>query len=153
MSASREDAVPAVRGLVYVLGEASGVVDENSRREADPRVLLAAERTLLAWIRTGISLMGFGFVVARFGVFLRELTGLAGHGGEKPVVGGASIGVLVVAAGVLVNLWASLRYRQLFQRLARGDTNVEMRGPVIVGVATGIGGLLLLMVLLRAIAG
>ena len=39
----------------------------------DPRVYLAAERTFLAWIRTGLSLMGFGFVVARFGLFLREM--------------------------------------------------------------------------------
>jgi putative membrane protein len=34
---------------------------------------LAAERTLLAWLRTGLALMGFGFVVARFGLFLQEL--------------------------------------------------------------------------------
>jgi uncharacterized membrane protein YidH (DUF202 family) len=36
-----------------------------------PRVYLAVERTLLAWIRTGLDMMGFGFVVARFGLFLR----------------------------------------------------------------------------------
>ena len=34
---------------------------------------LAAERTFLAWIRTGLALMGFGFVVARFGLFLQQL--------------------------------------------------------------------------------
>ena len=39
----------------------------------DPRVRFAAERTFLAWIRTGLAMMGFGFVVARFGMFLREL--------------------------------------------------------------------------------
>ena len=40
----------------------------------DPRVRFAAERTLIAWIRTGLSMMGFGFVVARFALFLKELT-------------------------------------------------------------------------------
>ena len=39
----------------------------------DPRVVFAAERTFLAWVRTGLALTGFGFVVARFGLFLREL--------------------------------------------------------------------------------
>jgi len=34
---------------------------------------LAAERTFLAWVRTALTLMAFGFVVARFGLFLREL--------------------------------------------------------------------------------
>jgi putative membrane protein len=37
---------------------------------SDPRVFFAAERTLLAWIRTGLTVVGFGFVVARFGLFL-----------------------------------------------------------------------------------
>ncbi len=37
---------------------------------------LAAERTLLAWVRTGLALMGFGFVVARFGLFLQQLAAI-----------------------------------------------------------------------------
>ena len=38
--------------------------------ESDPRVYFAAERTQLAWLRTGIAVIGLGFLVARFGVFL-----------------------------------------------------------------------------------
>lgn len=54
-----------------------------------PRVRLAGERTLLAWIRTGLALMGFGFVVARFGMFLRELA--VSGGNVAPATTGLSL--------------------------------------------------------------
>jgi putative membrane protein len=41
----------------------------------DPRVFFASERTLLAWVRTGIAIVGLGFVVSRFGLFLRVFAG------------------------------------------------------------------------------
>ncbi|WP_144977646.1 YidH family protein [Bremerella volcania] len=40
---------------------------------SDPRVFFAAERTMLAWLRTGLAVIGVGFLVARFGLFLRML--------------------------------------------------------------------------------
>ena len=39
----------------------------------DPRVLFSAERTLLAWTRTSLTLMGFGFLIERFGLFLHMM--------------------------------------------------------------------------------
>jgi DMSO/TMAO reductase YedYZ molybdopterin-dependent catalytic subunit len=45
----------------------------NAKPAADPRDYLAEERTLLSWVRSGIALVGFGFVVARFGIFLEQL--------------------------------------------------------------------------------
>ena len=45
----------------------------DMRQRAALSDYLAAERTFLAWIRTGLALMGFGFVVTCFGLFLQEL--------------------------------------------------------------------------------
>jgi len=45
----------------------------KAKPAADLRDYLAEERTFLGWVRTGIALMGFGFVVARFGIFLEQL--------------------------------------------------------------------------------
>ena len=50
---------------------------DRSKPKAALSDYLAAERTLLAWIRTGLALMGFGFVVARFGLFLQQLQAVA----------------------------------------------------------------------------
>ncbi len=56
------------------------------RRSTDLRDALAAERTFLAWIRTGLALMGFGFVVARFGLFVQQLQS-AQHAPAAPCTG------------------------------------------------------------------
>lgn len=86
----------------------------------DPRVRFAAERTLLAWIRTGLSMMGFGFVVARFGVFLREMAGVAPNTQQPPSYS-LWIGAGLVALGVAVNVFAALGHLQFLKRLNAGE--------------------------------
>src|SRR5215470_7146512 len=81
---------------------------------------LAAERTFLAWIRTGLALMGFGFVVARFGLFLKQLE-LIEHAAAKPSFGlSLWFGTALIGVGVLVNLFSSWHYYRLIQELNRG---------------------------------
>ena len=77
--------------------------------EQDPRVYFAAERTLLAWIRTGVALMAFGFAIARFGLFLRQMqaarTATTAHG----IWGSPLTGVVLIALGILVNVSAEIK--------------------------------------------
>ena len=72
----------------------------------DPRVYFAAERTLLAWIRTGIAAIGLGFVVAKFGLFLRYIAPPEAVSGYKPSIS-LLIGLAMVVLGVLTCLGAA----------------------------------------------
>lgn len=84
---------------------------------------LAAERTVLAWVRTGLAMMGFGFVVARFGLFLQRLQVL--EGGAPQHSNGFSLwfGTALILVGVAVNLTAGWRHMKLVQQLDRGETS------------------------------
>jgi len=88
----------------------------------DPRVRFAAERTLLAWMRTGLALMGFGFVVARFGLFLREIAA-AGHMifHQRSTGWSLWIGTALIGLGVAVSLLASWEYFRFGERAKRGQ--------------------------------
>src|SRR5579862_207868 len=88
----------------------------DASAEAGPRATLsdylAAERTLLAWIRTGLALMGFGFVVARFGLFLQQLQIAQQASSAQPYGLSLWFGTALIAAGIAVNLfsrWHHLR--------------------------------------------
>ena len=83
---------------------------------------LAAERTLLAWIRTGLALMGFGFVVARFVLFLQELQ-IAQHTLPARSYGlSLWFGTALIAVGVIVNILAGWHHARLVRELDRGET-------------------------------
>ncbi|HMP17760.1 MAG TPA: DUF202 domain-containing protein, partial [Gemmatales bacterium] len=94
---------------------------ENSSPLDDPRIPMAAERTLLAWIRTGLAMMGFGFVVARFGVFLRELHPEE-HARHPEYSKSVLLGAGLVIMGIAVNVLAAIGHIRQLRQLEKGYT-------------------------------
>jgi putative membrane protein len=132
---------------------------ETSRRfraSPNPNLLrdrLANERTFLAWLRTGIAITSLGFVVARFDLFLAELTRVSADDAARAAEATDSraavpIGVLLVLAGPVIIVMAAGRYLQTeralatgrpeSRRLVRGIVVVLTLGAIVAGVALAL---------------
>ena len=81
----------------------------------DPRVFFAAERTLLAWTRTSLTFMTFGFVIERFGLFLHMLMAVEGQKWQR----GASfwVGIAFILLGTVVGFISVVQYRCVLKTL------------------------------------
>ena len=99
---------------------------------------LANERTFLAWTRTSISIIVFGFVVAKFGITLRQLLRVAGRGAEASRAS-LWLGIGFIGVGVTLALLSWLRYRRT-QRQLDGHEFVPA-GPLIAVVGWITAGL------------
>jgi putative membrane protein len=108
----------------------------------DPRVYFAAERTFLAWIRTGLSLMGFGFVVARFGLFLRELATTRPDLHVRASGFSTWTGTALIMIGVIINITASIRHVHVIDELRRGTDTLARPsyGAIAVAIVLAIIG-------------
>jgi len=106
----------------------------------DPRVLFAAERTLLAWNRTSISLMAFGFVVDRFGLFLQM------SGREDIEVIQRHVSFYLGASFILLSIVIAIFSVQQHRRILRTIRPVEipggynLRAGMILNVVVGVLG-------------
>lgn len=114
---------------------------------ANPNLLrdhLANERTFLAWLRTGITVIALGFVVAKFGILLREIRPTSHQVHHLTSGLGAVVGVALVLAGILTIVLAMIRFLRIRDDL---EHSVVRFSPALdILMATIVGSIAVVMV-------
>lgn len=122
------------------------------KKPAGPADHLANERTFLAWIRTSIALMGFGFVIVKFAVFLRQMSFVIGENTSvqaTPARGfSAATGIIMVALGALMTILAFMRYRSIERQLNKDNFHPSEWLIIAVTISIIAGSILLVIYLL-----
>jgi uncharacterized membrane protein YidH (DUF202 family) len=115
-----------------------GQEEKKTDKPLNRRVHLANERTFLAWIRTSIALMAFGFVVEKFALFVKEaeyllmraVPGVSSSMPKRlPGPGYSSIiGIVLVAIGSIIGFLSYIRYKKIEKEI---DENTYLPAPIL----------------------
>jgi putative membrane protein len=93
----------------------------DMKKPGNPTDHLANDRTFLAWVRTGIGIMAFGFVVVKFSLFVKQIALLLDKNNMTPDRSYSEIvGIVLVAMGMVTVILAYIRYRQIEKQLKEG---------------------------------
>ncbi len=109
----------------------------------DPRVLFAAERTLLAWSRTSLALLAFGFVIERAGLILKILAPQHSGLGHETLT--FWLGLSFIALGTFSAVYSARQYLAVLKTLSPAEIPAGYSprwGLVVNAVVAGLGGLL-----------
>src|SRR5688572_13165661 len=101
----------------------------------DPRVFFAAERTLLAWVRTALGLVGLGFVVAKFGLFLTLVRPDVSHPSHPWA---AAVGVATAVLGAGASAGAAWQHRRFCRTLAPNELPPKYRAEPALWLGFGV---------------
>ncbi len=111
-----------------------------------PTDFLANERTFLAYVRTSLSVMAFGFVISRFGLFLRVLPGAAT---VSSPLGSERLGLAFAVFGCLLAIFGVWRFYSTTRDLTKDQFRPSAASNLIVGVATSLLGIAVVLSLLK----
>lgn len=94
---------------------------EEQKKQGNASDHLANERTFLAWMRTSIGIMAFGFVVVKFSLFVKQISLILGKENAIHSKGYSGIvGIILVAVGTVTAVLSYIRYRRSERQLNEG---------------------------------
>jgi putative membrane protein len=107
---------------------------------------LANERTFLAWMRTAITIVALGFVVAKFGILLREVGG--GHIHTETARVGGIVGVALVFGGMLTAALGGLKFLQIRRNIEDGVVRFSVALDLVLAAVLGTASIVLAIYLI-----
>ncbi len=133
------------------------IEDIKSVRVRNRRVHMANERAFLAWIRTSIGVMAFGFVVEKFALFVRQLSSFIGKSGlpethMPPLLHGYStiFGILLVSLGALMGMLAFIRYKKVERQIDEDTYQSSLILDVLLTISVLTVGIFLVIYLIHS---
>jgi len=131
--------------------------DKKSSKVRNRRVHMANERTFLAWIRTSIGIMAFGFVVEKFALFMKQLSYFLGRSGfpsSQPLTssrGYSSIlGIFIVGLGAVMGLLAFIRYKKVERQIDEDTYQPSLILDILLTISILAVGLFLVIYLIHS---
>lgn len=107
--------------IAYTVLYSSSLMSPNSSNPNRQRDHQANERTYLAWLRTSLALIGFGFAIARFGLFTRQISDALSNQApaSRSILSSETLGVGLVVCGILAIILATWRFNEVFEQIER----------------------------------
>ena len=94
---------------------------EENKKQGNASDHLANERTFLAWIRTSVGFMAFGFVVVKFSLFVKQISLILGKADVVPSKGYSGVvGIVLVGVGTITAVLSYMRYKSSARQLDEG---------------------------------
>ena len=132
------------------------IEDKKSARVLNRRVHMANERTFLAWIRTSIGIMAFGFVVEKFALFIKQMSLILGkaeiENSAPPSHGySAIVGIFLVGLGTLMVLLAFVRFKNVERQIDEDTYQPSSILYILLTISVLVVGVFLVMYLIHSI--
>jgi putative membrane protein len=126
--------------------------DTRPAQVRNRRVHMANERTFLAWIRTSVAIMAFGFVVEKFSLFVKQMAYYLGKETVPPPQGYSSmIGIILVGLGVVMSVLAFIRYKKVERQIDEDSYQPSAILSVLLAISIIAVGFFLVLYLVHSI--